>query len=285
MVSTTEVIPGLLMQPFVRCYALREFESKDGPVIKPLTAQHELLLAFHLGDGCEVKGEYLSKGKVEVYDMISTGRAHILGPQSSVFGNGSFKGKVRLFTIQFTPAGFFSIFKISPQLFLENIQTFRDVLGKTSGSLLEQLEACKDVMAMAVLADRFLWHRLAAFRNNVHNKAMQAASGMLYERHGFVNISNIAYESNMSLKTFQRRFVEQVGLTPRLYARIVRFNKAVLIKMVHEKESWTSISHQLGYFDQNHFIKDFKSFAGINPLKLFSLTPPPHETFQVRRLS
>lgn len=60
-------------------------------------------------------------------------------------------------------------------------------------------------------------------------------------------------------------FKKYVGLTPKYYQRILRFND--LLKKLHDNNeiSWTDIAHDCGYFDQSHFIKEFKHFSGFNP--------------------
>lgn len=68
-----------------------------------------------------------------------------------------------------------------------------------------------------------------------------------------------------SQKKLIEEFKKYVGLTPKYYQRILRFND--LLKRLQNKDevSWTEIAHDCGYFDQSHFIKEFKHFSGFNP--------------------
>lgn len=62
----------------------------------------------------------------------------------------------------------------------------------------------------------------------------------------------------------ERAFLKYVGYTPKHYYRIVRFNKA--LRQMHEsKKSLTSICYDCDYYDQSHFIKDFRQFTGTTP--------------------
>jgi methylphosphotriester-DNA--protein-cysteine methyltransferase len=70
------------------------------------------------------------------------------------------------------------------------------------------------------------------------------------------------------LATFERRFTREIGLPPKLYARIARFESALESKALSSDESWTEITNRLGYFDQMHLIKDFKEFSGEVPTRL-----------------
>ena len=73
----------------------------------------------------------------------------------------------------------------------------------------------------------------------------------------------------MSVRTFERRFIEQVGISPKLYSKLLRFNDASLMKSMHPEKSWTSIAYECNYYDQMHLIKDFKQFSGYTPTEFF----------------
>jgi methylphosphotriester-DNA--protein-cysteine methyltransferase len=62
-----------------------------------------------------------------------------------------------------------------------------------------------------------------------------------------------------------------VGVSPKLYARIARFEAALESKALSTSDSWTDVAHHLGYFDQMHLIHDFKEFSGDIPTNLLTL--------------
>jgi len=78
-------------------------------------------------------------------------------------------------------------------------------------------------------------------------------------------MDDVALDACLSLRQFQRKCHERLGMNPKLYARIARFSKAYSMFEANQQLTWSHISHQCGYFDQMHFIKDFKEFAGITP--------------------
>ena len=84
-----------------------------------------------------------------------------------------------------------------------------------------------------------------------------------------LSIEQYAYKANMSVRNFGRRFTEQVGVSPKLYCRLLRFNNAVNAKLKQPQSIWTSIAYECGYYDQMHMIKDFKEFSNVNPSALF----------------
>jgi AraC-like DNA-binding protein len=71
--------------------------------------------------------------------------------------------------------------------------------------------------------------------------------------------------SNLSPKRFIEKFKAAVGVTPKHYCRILRFQQTLAQAENGRRVDWTHIALDCGYFDQAHFIHDFRSFAGITP--------------------
>jgi AraC-like DNA-binding protein len=68
----------------------------------------------------------------------------------------------------------------------------------------------------------------------------------------------------LSERQLLNQFRQQVGLSPKLYARIIRLNYIFQL-MMEKKEKWSLLAYEAAYFDQAHFIRDFKTFTGDNP--------------------
>ena len=87
------------------------------------------------------------------------------------------------------------------------------------------------------------------------------------------NIENLASYYGFSERHIQKLFLDWVGLTPKTFHSIQRFNKS--LELIQSSDSsLTSIGLECGYYDQAHFIKEFKSYAGITPSQAARL----HET-------
>lgn len=79
------------------------------------------------------------------------------------------------------------------------------------------------------------------------------------------NLDKMAKSACMSHRTFENRFLQKVGVTPKYFARICRFYQAYEQKELSPKLDWFSIAVQNGYTDYQHLVKDFKQFAGVTP--------------------
>jgi transcriptional regulator GlxA family with amidase domain len=97
---------------------------------------------------------------------------------------------------------------------------------------------------------------------------MQTAQ-YIYRHNGAVRVGELANQSGLSLRQYERRFVTEIGFTPKLFARIKRFEAALDMKRTVPDLSWMTVAHQLGYFDQMHLIHDFQNLAGDTPSGIF----------------
>ena len=77
----------------------------------------------------------------------------------------------------------------------------------------------------------------------------------------------MAGRAGLGLRQFERRFVQQVGVSPKLFARVARF-EAALDRMARSPQGlWTEVAHRFGYYDQMHLVHDFSRFTGETPTR------------------
>ena len=162
---------------------------------------------------------------------------------------------------------------------INNVIPNEEILGKDNSILTEQLESCKDVFEMATHMNAYLTKMLLYQKHKIHTSVIANISNTIFRNKGIVSLDALALSANMSFRNFERRFVEEVGLPPKLYARITRFYNAVENKMLHPAKKWTDIAYESSYFDQTHFIKECRIFSSKTPEEFFKDTPPPAEDF------
>ena len=206
--------------------------------------------------------------------MLANKSNCVIGLLTRPNGIVHFTGKYHTFMIQFKANGFNKIFRIPMFEFTDKIFTTEDVFGRQTNDLHEQLLNATGIQQMAFFADKFLLY----FLNRRQETApvydgITAISKDLYNTTVLFRVAQYAYKANMSVRNFERRFTEQVGVSPKLYTRLVRFNEAVKIKTMQPGKNWTSIAYECGYFDQMHLIKDFKQFASESPSTFFNDNP------------
>lgn len=101
-------------------------------------------------------------------------------------------------------------------------------------------------------------------QNKTTEPMIRNAVDLTLETKGNIAIETLAEVQNVSSRQLERKFKKMIGLPPKFYSRIIRFG-TIFKLMESGDESWVRIALQSGYFDQSHFIKNFKEFTGEDP--------------------
>lgn len=79
------------------------------------------------------------------------------------------------------------------------------------------------------------------------------------------NVSEVAASLNISERHLRRVFLDSVGMSPKTFARLMRFSRAMDLARENPRANWANIASAAGYYDQAHLIEDFHAFAGATP--------------------
>jgi AraC-like DNA-binding protein len=177
--------------------------------------------------------------------------------QARKFGQLHVGGNFRNIGVCFQPTALKPVFKLnSNELTDQNIC----ISSLTKTSLTEQLLNSASVQQQVSCLSNFLQRR--ALNNREPDKKMGYATAALQQGK---RLSQVLHELNLSERSLERTFLSNIGITPILYARICRFQSSLALLQQDKCRSLTTIAHSLGYFDQSHFIRDFKLFSGVSP--------------------
>jgi AraC-like DNA-binding protein len=260
------------LQPFVSCYALRIFNTGEIELPRPMHAVQEFYMTFFLKDKfCDIRddsGRLLGKSSNALCTLFTQSQ-----------GCTYWKGNYVVFCVQFKSNGVFAIFGIPQKILINTILPADDILGSANKVLTEKFEISRDIFEMGRYMNAYLTRMLLRQRHTNHTTTIAGISNIISKNKGVVSLNALAFHANMSCRNFERRFLDEVGMPPKLYARITRFYNAIENKMLHPNKTWTDITYENGYFDQPHFIKEVKAFSSKTPEELFRDTPPPTEDF------
>jgi AraC-like DNA-binding protein len=163
------------------------------------------------------------------------------------------------------PPAAFVLFGVPPHELAGRSVPLEDVLGEPA--LVERLHDASDWDARFRLLDVLLARRLAVAPSP--SPELVWAWRRLVETHGRVRIGALADELGWSRKRIAARFREQVGLTPKRSARLLRFERARELAEAAQRPDWTRIALASGYYDQSHLINDFRVVTGRTPATFF----------------
>ena len=174
-------------------------------------------------------------------------------------------GAVELLGIRFQPGG------TRPFLDLPAHEITDEVvdLGSPSGGFERRLmQACARAMNLdqkIAAVDAYFVSRLGECRFDAHLLALAAC---VIDRRGLVSVDQLAAHAGVSSRQLERRFLQEVGIGPKLLARIVRFQQ--VFRAVESNPAWAEVAVECGYYDQAHLIRDFNQFAQQTPAALFA---------------
>lgn len=185
----------------------------------------------------------------------------LTGPQFSRV-NIKVHRKLQAIRVDFLPGGLFRLLGIPMHELFDGGFDALDFFDSGCKTLNEQLKNLPDLETGKKLVENYLLSRLPVFSDAI---PFDAALMTLLKNDGQLSIEQTASIACLSLKQFERKCSERIGMSPKMYARILRFSKAYRLHEADPNLSWTKIAYEAAYFDQMHLIRDFKVFAGVNP--------------------
>lgn len=187
--------------------------------------------------------------------------ALLIGPQYSRV-NIKICGRSSGIRVDFLPGGLYRMLGIPMNELFDAGFDAVDFFGAHMKRINEQLQNSYSEAERIITVEKFLLDQVV---NHKEILPIDYAMHKLLKANGNMAIQELASLSCLSIKQFERKCRERIGMNPKLYARILRFSKAYRLHEVYPELSWLDIAYQAGYYDQMHMIRDFKVFAGVNP--------------------
>jgi AraC-like DNA-binding protein len=125
----------------------------------------------------------------------------------------------------------------------------------------DQLAATRDTASAAAVLTRTLGERLAHGERDAHARLLREAANRLAQ----ANVSAVAAELGLSERHLRRVFHDALGVSPKAFAKLTRFQRALDEAQAQRDPSWASIAATGGYYDRAHLIADFRTIAGVTP--------------------
>jgi len=131
----------------------------------------------------------------------------------------------------------------------------------------ERLSSAAAWPEMLPLIEGFLLERIRRLRVAPH--PADAVGQLLLCPGPRLGLDALAHHACLSPRQLDRQFAQRMGVSPSLYARIVRFDRAFRLKNGHPELDWLSIALACGYYDHQHLAKDYREFTGSTPSAFF----------------
>jgi AraC-like DNA-binding protein len=178
-------------------------------------------------------------------------------------------GRVSLLGVRFWPGGAYFFLSFIQDEIADRIIDLDLVWDRTAREAHSRLHDARTRDERITMIEAMLLTRLKQFRGN--GEAILAATAALIRSGGGLAVEDLAGMMGISRRQLDRRFKTAVGLSPKLLARIIRFQRVFKeLQRTDGIRSWAWLALECGYSDQPHLIRDFKAFAGTEPTSYFS---------------
>ena len=246
--------------PRLRAVVLGDYqgwvERGNVPVLRRHLPNVMVPVILNLGPLWQVTSPALDSGQVVKIDSFLAG-------MHDRFATSYSDGNSFCLQINFTPLGAYRLFGLPMAALTNTIVDFAELLGKDAAVLLARLRESDDWAARFTILENFLLHRFADGKDGRPEIAW--ALRRLEMSNGAVQIGDLADEIGWSRKKLIQNFQRETGLAPKGIGRIYRLNRMLSLLHGSARVSLAELAHESGYYDQAHFNRDFRDFAGLSP--------------------
>ena len=213
-------------------------------------------LVFHYGSPSKFK----KKNSIEYIESNLV----ICGQQTSYY-DLSLSGKTGMILIVFKPHGIKSFFNFPINELLNENLSMKDLTKNEASELEDKLFNSKNNKQRIIHLEEFLLKRLILDKDF---ERIEHAIKIIENSKGQIKTHVIAQEVYLGIKQFERIFSKHVGLNPKKFTSIIRFQNVIQMKMKNENMYQLALDN--GYYDQSHFIHDIKNLTGLSPRTFFN---------------
>ena len=251
-----EILPSPDLQPWIRCFWTLSGDAGT-PYVERVLPDGCVEWVFHyesdfqrLVDGVyQVQPRSMVAGQIGRYIMLRSG------------------GKTEVLGVRFQTWGAFAFFPCPAFELNEQSYTLEEVFGK-EGKVIEAQVLDRNPMEAIGWLQGFFRHQLKQISWEEEQKLKTVLAWCRPDHR--MSVSDLADNLGWSSRHLERRFQDLVGLSPKRVSGILRLQRVLHHAREQPDQRLTELAYQSGYYDQAHFIREFKSFAGVTPKAFFA---------------
>lgn len=251
--------PGRDLEAFVKCYWTLEMPKETEPERQRIVPDGCMEMIFHHGD---------------FYRQHRSDGGSFIQPKCFVFGQITepleieATGATGIFAVRFHPEGFTPFATVSLKD-MENRPVPLDELFADDGvTLAEEVLASETTEERISKVEEFLLAKLVS-RESV-DRITKESLELIFELNGQLSVDDLSGQLSIHRRQLERKFAAVIGLSPKQLSKIIRLQATLRMIANNRFTSLTAAAYEGNYYDQAHFIKDFKEFTGMSPKQFYA---------------
>ncbi len=250
--------PNVKLTEFIKRYWTLEGEKENTPLKNTIVPDGTMKLIFHYGDTYKHHSQNSKITILPKYFLIGQlTKPYVIEPI----------GVTGSFVVQFKPNGFLP-FTTIPIKEMENTAIPLDKLFGENGKILgEQILNANSTSKRIEIIEAFLLDKLA--NKKTIDSIVKSTVDTIFKANGQFSVNEFSKSNNINRRQLARKFSSNIGLSPKQLAKTIRIQTTLKSLLNEQHTSLTDLAYENEYFDQAHFIKDFKEFTGLTPKEFY----------------
>lgn len=242
----------------VKCYWTLESLKEKSPEKQTIVPDGCIEMIFHYG---AVYKQYIENGK-----SIIQPRCFVIGQLTRPLVIEP-TGETGIFSIRFHPNGFLP-FSTVPIKETENTAvSLEKLFGKDGLEIEKEILNANSTFDRIKLIETFLFNRLTDTENI--DRIVKSTVETILTANGQLSVNELSEQLNINRRQLVRKFSSAIGLSPKQLSKTIRLQATLKMLLNKKFTSLTALAYENEYYDQAHFIKDFKELTGYTPKEFY----------------
>jgi len=173
---------------------------------------------------------------------------------------------MNLIAVNFTPTGLYQLTGMDLHHLTDQIVDAQVIFGNEINVLHEKIMLSKTPGKVIEIIEQFLIRKVRSVKRQ-NKYCISASLNILNNGAGETTVKKLQQLTNTSPKTLERAFKSEIGMTPKMFQRLLRYNQARHYIQEKTDVDWWEIVIRFGFYDHSHFISEFRTFAGLTPME------------------
>ena len=250
--------PNQDLAPFVKCYWTLESPKEESPEKQTIIPDGCMEMIFHYGDS---------------YKQLAENGTSIIQPKCFVIGQLTQPleieptGETGIFSVRFHPNGFLPYATLPIKEMENTAVALEKLFGKEGKEIENVILNTNSTPERIKYIETFLLNRLTDI--TTIDRIIKSTVGTILTANGQFSVDELFKQTNINRRQLERKFSSAIGLSPKQLSKTIRLQAVLKALLSKNFTSLTALAHDNEYYDQPHFIKDFKEFTGVTPKEFY----------------